>query len=368
MIDERAAFYTLSRGKSTHSVQDLQNMPRFAPQKKIFYHKDSVRGEKVAYEKRLCILKQVKKGFSVDGSELSGAVYAERLNREVIITPKIQALAPLKEGRYALALWLSGNAYCLELKGNTPLRIPDVDSIKDGFSVLLCFVKGTAEPLAFGFCGSAPNGYEPLLRLFEKRDYTQNTQEVQENDDANQGKNEAVLAADREETAEKSTPERYDDEAIADADYFGGVWTAVEDEGASSQDSGEEPAQAEGSCSCADETASAVHPFKLGRGGLAYYHEIAPKLKAAMQKYPRDETLKSVFPHSDWVKAENALLGIVYAEGVPRYLCVAMRSEPPKEVEQYSIFVPESPFTETEGYYIVFQDADSGEYVRMEQS
>ena len=336
----------------------------------------------MAYEKRLCVLKQIKKGFSVDGSALSGAVYAERMGQEVIITPKIGALAPLREGRYALALWIGGSTYCLELKGNEPLRIPETNSLKDGFSALICFVRGGAEPLAYGFCGGAPTDYAPLLRVFERKEKaapseklrSEKLQEVQENENCFRGgENEAVVA--RESQKSEPDPEKcgpgeskYDDEAIADADYFGGIWEALEDAGASAQTENEEPQAAAGGCSCADETDKAVHPFAIPRGGLAYYNEIAPKLKEALKKYPRDEHLMQTFPNSEWVRAENALLGIIYAEGLPRYLCVAMKSAPPKEVEDCSIFVPESPYSETEGYYVVFQDADSGDYVRIEEA
>ena len=328
----------------------------------------------MGYEKRLCVLKQIKKGFSVDGSALSGAVYAERMGQELIITPKIGALAPLREGRYALALWVGGSTYCLELKGNAPLRIPETGSLKDGFSALICFVRGEAEPLAYGFCGGAPTDYTSLLRVFERKEKIEKPTEVQSDESGIcSGEHETVV----EEEPSRGDPipqkqddseAKYDDEAIADADYFGGVWQSLEDAGASAQVENEEPPTSEGSCSCADETDEAVHPFSIPRGGLSYYNEIAPKLKEAFKKYPRDEHLMQTFPNSEWVRAESALLGIIYAEGLPRYLCVAMKSAPPKEVEDCSIFVPESPYSETEGYYVVFQDADSGDYVRIEEA
>ena len=343
----------------------------------------------MAYEKRLCVLKQIKKGFSVDGSALSGAVYAERMGQEVIITPKIGTLAPLREGRYALALWIGGLTYCLELRGNEPLRIPETNSLKSGFSALVCFVRGDVEALAYGFCGGAPTDYAPLLQVFERKEKAtpnarvrnEKSREVQENENClSGGKDEEVTARELQKSDPVSTKTdpispkqddggaKYDDEAIADADYFGGVWEALEDAGVASEVKNEEPKAEKRGCSCADETDEAVHPFSIPRGGLAYYNEIAPKLKEALKKYPRDEHLMQTFPNSEWVKAENALLGIIYAEGAPRYLCVAMKSKPPKEVEDCSIFVPEGPYSETEGYYVVFQDADTGDYVRIEEA
>ena len=77
----------------------------------------------MAYEKRVCVLRQVRKGFSADGSALTGAVYAERLGTELTLTPRIAALSPLKDGRYALFIWVDGKTYCLELRGGAPIRV-----------------------------------------------------------------------------------------------------------------------------------------------------------------------------------------------------------------------------------------------------
>lgn len=268
------------------------------------------------YEKRLCILKQLKKGFSADGGPLTGAVYAERLGSELTLTPRIAGLSPLSEGRYALAVWVGGNTYCVELEGNDPLRISGVPSLEGGFSALLCFMKGGVEPIAYGVCGGAPEDPAPILAALERPLNA-----------------EAALSAPEEPPGE---PPAYNDEAIADSNYY-----APEKE--------------------------AEHPFKRSRG-LSYYHEIEHKIAEAFKKYPKDGRLKRTFPHSEWVNAGGPLLGIIYEEGIPRLLCVAMEEEPPEQAREASIFVPLSPYSDEEGLYVVFQDADTGEYVRTERS
>ncbi len=337
------------------------------------------------YEKRLCVLKQLKKGFSADGSPLSGAAYAERLGQELILSPKIVGLSPLREGRYALALWIGGKTYCLELKGNEQLRIPDTPPLKDGFSALLCFVRsGDAEPIAYGYCGGAPSEHGILLSVFSKKErMPEERKKPQKSELKSKAEPPVPSKPEHGEAASEQDPFRgiaaadgkpafgsgkYDDEAIASSDYFGGIWATLEDAGADACGKDEEKAAKDGDRSCEDETNQTVHPFRLARGGLTYYKEVAPRLAAAMKKYPKDDTLKSVFPSSEWVKVEKALLGVIYAEGLPRYLCVAMKDEPPKEVKEFCIAVPESPYTETERYFVVFQDADTGEYVRVENT
>ena len=117
----------------------------------------------MAYEKRVCVVKQIKKGFSADGGALTGAVYAERLGGELTITPRIAGLSPLRDGKYLLALRAQGQTLLLPLEGNAPLRQEDAPSVKDGFSVLICYFKGEAEPVAFGRCGAATDRWSDLL-------------------------------------------------------------------------------------------------------------------------------------------------------------------------------------------------------------
>ena len=59
-------------------------------------------------------------------------------------------------------------------------------------------------------------------------------------------------------------------------------------------------------------------------------------------------------------------------ESVPRTImqahmdmvCVAAEGDKPKEMGENAVFVPLSPFSEESGMWIVFQDADTGEYIK----
>lgn len=319
----------------------------------------------MAYEKRLCILKQIKRGFTADGAALSGAVYAERLDGELIVTPRLSGIAPVRDGRYAVALWTGGEEYCLELKGNTPLRIPSAPSLQDGFAVLVCFMQGVCEPepIAYGYCGTAPTTHERLLGVFGKRKrkmppmpLSPFEQPIPANPQSPRAPTPVLPdAGDDEQPQDNAVAEEnallrgdaaYDDEAIAESDYFGDRSEAEEDERETER--------------------TAETAFR--RGGLTYYNKVRERLEAALKKYPRDTRLCAAIPRSEWVKTEEALLGIVYAEGVPRYLCVAAEGECPPPMKDKCVFVPESCFTEEKGFFVVFQDAETGEYVKTQPS
>ena len=338
----------------------------------------------MAYEKKLCILKQIGKGFTADGMPLMGAVYAERLGSDLTLTPRIAGLAPLHEGRYALAVVVGRKEYCLELKGNTALRVPACPSLEQGFAVLLCFVKDDVEPVAFGSCGSAPSDYRQLVEIFrslpgERANFSspapaRSAEKGEENEGQHippvplpptgvpgvPGPNTPFAPGvplpsgpsgepPAEDVPEDGAPEDalpdkggeapprgYDDEALAGKNYYASPETAA-------PGSPEEPPRA-----------------------LTYFESIRPRMEEAFQKGTPDTRLSRALPHSEWTLWEGALLGIVYHFGVPRYVCLAVEAqgELPREMEERAVFVPSSPYSDDEGFFVAFQDAATGEFVK----
>lgn len=302
----------------------------------------------MAFEKRVCVLKQIKKGFAADGKTLSGAVHAERLGEDLTLTVRLIDTAPVKEGRFVLTVWAGGKTYCHDLVAAT-FRITGAPSIKEGFAALVSFVKAGAEPVAYGYCGSAPEDYAVLLNVFREEE-----------------KRKSARTLKKPPQSEKKE-DGYDDEAIASANYYTEQSSADADDGARPRARAQKAAQENGGG--ADENAKIERPFGTGRT-LAYYDSIKERLLTAFERYPRDRRLNSIFPTSEWVKAEGALLGIIYENGSPRYLCVAVEktSDPPEEMKDNCVFVPRSHYTETEGFYVVFQDADTGAVLKIHNS
>lgn len=316
----------------------------------------------MAFERRVCVLRQVRKGFSADGSALTGAVYAERLGTELTITPRIAALSPLLDGRYALYLWAEGKVYCLEIKGNAPIRLENGPSVAAGFAALICFVKGDPQPIAFGRCGAAPEKYSPLLDETTGRKrpvpVPRPPVELPIPNAPNVPLAPTVPVPDPlpDDTSphEERAAARYDDEAIAAGNYFADAGDGDE------KTSAVHSAQA-GAAASADEGDLLLRP----RGALTYYYSIKKKLDAAFSEGEKDTRLNTAFPHSEWVKKGNALLGIVSEEGIPRWLCVAVEGEKPAQMGDKAVFVPTTPYSESEGFWVIFQDADTGEYVTV---
>lgn len=335
----------------------------------------------MAYEKRLCVLKQIKRGFTADGAPLSGAVHAERLGGELTLTVKLLGVAPVREGRYALVVWVDGKYFYFALSDSGPVKLENAPSLHDGFSALILFVKNEAEPLAYGHCGFAPAEYQPLLRAFEEEGEKKKRKApiptpLSPNQIPGIPSPQVPLAPgvpvpDSGE-AEKAERAVYDDEAIADSNYFSGEehdGKAHENENASCGGCGQKEKGTGAGNASSHEADDAVHPFYRG-GGHTYYDSVREKVEEAFAKFPKAEALSTAVTDSEWIHANGAYLGIVYRNGQPRYLCVAAEAngDPPEEMKENCVFVPKTPFTEDEGYYVVFQDADTGEVVKTYQS
>ncbi len=324
------------------------------------------------FEKRVCVLKQVKKGFTADGSALSGAVYCERLGEEVTVMPRLLGIAPVKEGYYALALWIAGGVYVVKLDGGINFHIT-APSVKAGLAVLLVFVRGgEVTPVAFGNCGAAPANYAPILAELQSRERAERKKKppmpLPPTELPTFSPNNIPLAPTVPVPEEPfREDEKYDDEAIATENFY--CEHAVHEDGeAETPGAGEAGENATGHVPTKD--GETLHPFRVTAGGLTYYNTVREKLTQAFSRFERDTRLSAVFPCSEWVKAEGALLGIIYEGGLPRYLCVAVEAngEPPAEMKEHCQFVPESPLSDMVGFYVVFQSADTGEYVTVSES
>ena len=140
-----------------------------------------------------------------------------------------------------------------------------------------------------------------------------------------------------EESGETPPCDGYDDEALAGKNYY-----------------------------ASPETAAPVPPPAEPPRALTYFESIRPRMEEAFQKGKPDTRLCRALPHSEWTLWEGALLGIVYHLGVPRYVCLAVEAqgELPPEMEERAVFVPSSPYSDDEGFYVAFQDAATGEFVK----
>lgn len=104
-----------------------------------------------------------------------------------------------------------------------------------------------------------------------------------------------------------------------------------------------------------------------------YYLSVKNQVEDLLQKFEKEENLERLIFNSRFVKinySENKyyVVGVIYENDVEKYICYGVPSvyseTPPKELDGFCSFIPLSVFdVKGEGYFMMFQDAVSGECV-----
>ena len=108
-----------------------------------------------------------------------------------------------------------------------------------------------------------------------------------------------------------------------------------------------------------------------------FFDGVKEQITALFEKYPEEEILKQIIPESKWVKidyeekGEYYVVGLLYENDEIKYVCYGVPSvysdEPPKDLKGFAQWLPiDSTKEKAFGYWITYQDAQSGENVKLE--
>lgn len=310
-----------------------------------------------AFFKKMCILKQMKSGYSADGRPLSGLVKAEEYGNVLKAEVSLINFAPLSEGNYCCVISDKKGrtiSFPLTYGGGTFSSSSEVD-ISLGFLAVVCCVDNyDYDAVAYGVNGE--NVYEVgslLLRLFgikNKNSFSSVKAEKNALSDTEKEDNKEIKEVKNEKKTEK---EEYDDEKVADKDYY-----------SFSRSLGEEDNL---------QSTSLLRAFKISNGDT-YYRSVQSELDEIFNENPPDNSLKNAFPHSVWARAggtRDSLVGIILDGIVVRYVCYAEFADgrESKKVRENGCFVPVSFYkNNNSGYYVLFRDADTGAYVKISEN
>lgn len=106
-----------------------------------------------------------------------------------------------------------------------------------------------------------------------------------------------------------------------------------------------------------------------------FFLRLKPQIDKLFEKNPAETNLEEMFPSSKWVKVEYEddgdfyVFGLIYQDNEVKYVCYGVpavyENEPPKELSGYPIFIPlNKEDKEGFGYYITYQDAETGEPIK----
>ena len=326
----------------------------------------------------MCILRQVKQGFSGDGKALSGLVKAEQYGKNLSVEVSVINFAPLSSGEYYCILSDGkSTAETLPLRGKSLFNILTDMDISNGFCAVVCFVKDSITPIAYGVNGNGLYNWKSILDQALPPSFGE---KERKNDSAPLEDEPAPAQAESgvQAIVEEESVTLYDDETVATKNYYEEDNDEQIESTKNSEDAPTSPASKNQTAQAgadAEEDGDAprvLHPFTTASDG--YYLSVKAEMDELMQKYPKDDTLKGAFCCSEWIRvkgeADNPqyLVGVVYEEGKAKYICYALsatdRNNPPAEIREACTFVPTTPFSDNEGFFVIFQSASTGECIK----
>lgn len=332
------------------------------------------------YVKKMCILRQIKQGFSGDGKALSGLIKIEQYGKNLAVEVSIINFAPLASGEYYCLLSDGkGKTEMLSLRGKSIFNIlSDVD-ISGGFCGIICYVKNEVVPIAYGINGKGNYDWRSILNATLPPVFPKNMAEKAGGEIAFDKKEE--IPQDKANESDKGKRLEYNDEEVATENYFEEkndecIQPTQIDENAHTQSATEIKNEEKGSNATADGNATRIlSPFAQNPDG--YYLSVKRELDQLFSKYPQDTTLCGAFSHSEWARLKGTakepqyLVGALYENGKVKYICYALLAEdkenPPEEIKKVCAFIPVSPLLNAQGFFVIFQSAATGECIKPER-
>ena len=360
------------------------------------------------YIKKMCILRQIKQGFSGDGKTLSGLIKIEQYGKNLAIEVSVINFAPLVSGEYYCLLSDgNGKTEMLALRGKSLFNILSDLDISTGFCGILCYVKNEVVPIAYGINGNKTYDWRTILNATlppvfpnvkgdrihgeiagstatkmqnepPRYEMKQNpTPQTPPNPPKPTDETEIIPPEDTPTPPRELLQKDYDDETVVTENYF-----ERNDDGCDLLEKTKNDARTEstteiegtekGANPAQDGDAPRVRqPFKTDPDG--YYLSIKSEIDRLFKDYPRDKTLKGAFSCSEWVRVKGTaeepqyLVGVLKNEGRVLYICYALRAEdrnnPPNEIKNVCTFVPIDVYDDNRGFFVIFQSAVNGECV-----
>ncbi|MDE7453796.1 MAG: hypothetical protein K2N22_05240 [Clostridia bacterium] len=300
------------------------------------------------YTKNIAVIRELKNGFSADGGPLTGLVKAERYGAKLRAEVSLINFAPLTEGRYVAAI--SDGTHTQILDNGVFEGYSDVDT-GAGFAALVCFVNGAVSPIASAVCGNFQSAALGIKDFIER--------------------------AEKPETVQIPTETAYEDEAIAQENYYE-YEQANTDGGSVRKDKTQEK---NGRKSEQNEEGSAHVKSNRRASGLArgecFYKTMKGEIDKLLSTYPAENNLEKVVENSRWVKISYGgdkfyVFGIIYQKDTPQYICYGVPTDdskkPPESLKGLATFIPASAEGATEGFWVMYQDAATGASVKIQSA
>ena len=359
------------------------------------------------YIKRISVLKQIGTGFSMNGKALSGLAKIEKtgLNQTAIIS--LINAAPVTEGDYFAILCGSDKKFSFLNLGKSPVSfsspLPFLIEIEEGFACLICFVnQNKATNIAFGTSGLVDNGVDEMRQALLKNTDILQTVKTETPVEKLETNYNAEINIDNQKSKieipeiENTKIKDYQDEIVATDNYY--LYNDVdidnlsikgrENESKFIQDDNayNSNQKIDAKETFAEPTANHENILNLFKDPSTsdfdnvvkgnYFDKVKTELDSIFTEHPKEEALEKNIPCSKWAKIfysneKYYTVGLIYDEKRPAYICYGVpgkySKEPPSELKGFCSYLPLSIFDmQGDGYWMMYQNAESGECVQID--
>ena len=362
--------------------------PFFRPKKSLFAHLNNILFNKnllravMEYLKKVVVLNQVAEGYSLSSKRLSAICRIEVDNGVGKLFLSAVNFSTATNGEYKLFISdCKRKIFCFPMAKRPQTERWDFEILPDvekGFSAGI-FHFDLGLPILIAFHGEKESIADTLT--FKKAVYShlEKHNKVIKSD---------FLEAYTPVSEQLNAKNEYNDEAVATENYFLleedfkdklKIFEVIDNENARTKnDMPFNPSQKEekeikdGNFHLPNETSfSECEEFSESH---PYYETARQELEEVLLKFPTEEALERNLPESRFVKINYSqdkyyVVGVIKENGREKYVCYGIPAkyslEPPKELKGFCSFIPLSIFDlNGDGYWMMFQDAISGECVK----
>lgn len=107
-----------------------------------------------------------------------------------------------------------------------------------------------------------------------------------------------------------------------------------------------------------------------------FFELIGEQVDELFKRFPENDDLARIIPHSKWIKIDyenngrEYVLGLIYNNSNVEYICYGVPGRvdvlPPEELQEYSQWLPVGE-NNSQGYWIMFQNAETGDSVVIDR-
>lgn len=356
------------------------------------------------YVRRIALIKTLKSGYSSDGGGLKGIVRCEAYAGLLRVEASMINFAPLDEGEYRIGI-SDGQRVAIF---SPPVYEEECDfDPSEGFACLICYCRaGAVMPVACAVCGDCQGRLAAVQSAIESEEQPPKTayndeaiadenyyeletdknggavrppqkqEEGRADDQDEEGARAVPLAPGEESTIRYSaspfriggSPEREEDICAADDGKTDGGQSNGAAHGAASPRAAEDVSRAAGG-----EEYGADAPARPELAGGGFYERMSDDVKKIFSTYPHLSALEQTIEGSRWAKISYGsgfyyAFGVIYSGGNAKYLCYAVpvpEGAPcPESLKGRAGYIP----VKGVGYWVMYQDAQTGVSISVEQS